>query len=299
MKWSKTVEDIKQDSNGDVTLQFTDGSQAHGTHLVGCDGTRPRVRESLCSNIGTSPLNHRLDIRLLGGSVIYPAAMGCRMQEMDTYFFQGGDQGASSFMFFAVQDTPNYNDRVDQDTYACQLIVSWPYRAGFLGRNDPIEIPSGQEERLALMKEISKSWASPFRDAIYAVPDNTHIQAVNLESWKPEPGAWDNLNGRATLIGDAAHCMTMFRGEAFNHGIVDVQKYVSNHLPVLSGEKDISNSMNGCSAYESEMIDRTAPAVSASSEACLDAHSVNHERITAESPLVSKRMGRTAVVASA
>jgi 2-polyprenyl-6-methoxyphenol hydroxylase-like FAD-dependent oxidoreductase len=134
--------------------------------------------------------------------------MGRRLQEMDTYFFQGGDQGASSFMFWAVQDTPNHNDRKDNpDTYACQLIVTWPYRAGFLGRSDPIEVPASQEERLGLMKEIAKSWASPFRDAAYAVPADTHIQAVNLESWKPTSGKWDSLDGRATLIGDAAHTM--------------------------------------------------------------------------------------------
>jgi 2-polyprenyl-6-methoxyphenol hydroxylase-like FAD-dependent oxidoreductase len=127
---------------------------------------------------------------------------------MDTYFFQGGDQGQSSFMFWAVQDTPNHNDRKDNpDTYACQLIVSWPYRAGFLGRSEPIEVPASQEERLNLMKEVAKSWASPFRDAVFAVPADTHIQAVNLESWKPASGKWDSLNGRATLIGDAAHTM--------------------------------------------------------------------------------------------
>jgi hypothetical protein len=225
--------------------------------------------------------------------------MGRRMQEQDTYFFQGGDQGASSFMFFAVQDTPNHNDRADQDTYACQLIVSWPYRAGFLGRDEPIEVPDSQEGRLGLMKEIAKSWATPFRDAVFAVPEDTHIQHVNLESWIPEPGAWDNLKGRATLIGDSAHTMTMFRGEAFNHGIVDVQSYVSNHLPALTGEKDIAISVDACAAYESEMVDRTRLAVAASSEACLDAHSLNHERITETSPLVSKRMERAVVATSA
>jgi 2-polyprenyl-6-methoxyphenol hydroxylase-like FAD-dependent oxidoreductase len=225
--------------------------------------------------------------------------MGRRMQEQDTYFFQGGDQAASSFMFFAVQDTPFHNDREDQDTYACQLIVSWPYRAGFLGRDEPIEVPESQEGRLELMKEIANSWATPFRDAVFAVPEDTHIQHVHLESWKPELGAWDNLDGRATLIGDSAHTMTMFRGEAFNHGIVDVQSYVSNHLPVLTGEKDIATSVDACAAYEREMVDRTRLAVGASSEACLDAHSFNHERITEGSPLVSKRMGRAVVATSA
>jgi hypothetical protein len=90
----------------------------------------------------------------------------------------------------------------------------------------------------------------------------------------------------------------MFRGEAFNHGIINVEQYVSNHLPVLTGETPISASVDACSTYESGMIDRTRVAVSASSEACLDAHSVNHEKITSDSPLVSKRMG-TAVAATA
>lgn len=212
MKWSKTVEDITQDHDHKITIHFADGSQASGTHLVGCDGSRSRVREKLCSRTGESPLNHRLDIRLLGASVITPLDLGRRLQEMDTYFFQGGDQGQSSFMFWAVQDTPNHNDRDDNpDTYACQLIVSWPYRAGFLGRSKPIEIPANQEDRLKLMKEIAQSWASVFRDAVYAIPADTHIQAVNLESWKPASGRWDSLNGRATLIGDAAHTMQAIR----------------------------------------------------------------------------------------
>jgi len=144
----------------------------------------------------------------LGASVIFPSELGRRLQEMDPYFFQGGDQNASSFMFWAVQDTPNHNDRHDNpDTYACQLIVTWPYRAGFLGRSQPIEVPESQEERLQLMRQIAEPWTSPFRDAVYAVPADTHIQAVNLESWKPASGKWDNLDGRATLVGDAAHTM--------------------------------------------------------------------------------------------
>lgn len=87
----------------------------------------------------------------------------------------------------------------------------------------------------------------------------------------------------------------MFRGEAFNHGIIDVEQYVSNHLSVLSGEEDISSSLEACSAYESGMIDRTRLAVDASNQACMDAHSRNHENITKDSPVIKRRMGETAV----
>lgn len=230
-QWSKTVHDITQDHDDNITIHFTDGSQASGTHLVGCDGSRSRIREKLCGRTGESSLNHRLDIRLLGASAITPADLGRRLQEMDTYFFQGGDRSSSSFMFWAVQDTPTHNDRKDNpDTYACQIIVSWPYRAGFLGQSKPIEIPTRQEERLNLMKQISQSWASPFRDAVYAVPADTHIQAVNLESWKPAPGKWDNLNGRATLIGDAAH--TMYAKQLLSQAIyTTVLTLPQDHVP--------------------------------------------------------------------
>jgi hypothetical protein len=87
----------------------------------------------------------------------------------------------------------------------------------------------------------------------------------------------------------------MFRGEAFNHGIIDVEQYVVNHLPILTGEKDISTSAEACSAYESIMIDRTRVAVDASNTACIDAHSRNHEKITKDSPVIKRGMGETVV----
>ena len=90
----------------------------------------------------------------------------------------------------------------------------------------------------------------------------------------------------------------MFRGEAFNHGILDVEQYASSHIPILTGEKDITASAKAVSAYESSMIERTKIAVDASNQACLDAHSLNHEKITKDSPVIKRRMGET-VVASA
>lgn len=88
---------------------------------------------------------------------------------------------------------------------------------------------------------------------------------------------------------------TMFRGEAFNHGILDVEQYASNLLPILTGEKDISGSAEACAAYEDGMVERARIAVDASNQACLDAHSLNHEKITKDSPVIKRRMGETVV----
>lgn len=194
-----------------MTAHFEDGSSASGTQLVGCDGTRSRVRILLCELLGSSSENHPLPVRFMGTSVVYPSSMGRVMQGCDPFFFQGADPKTDAFMFFATQDTPANNDRVDQDTYSCQVIISWPFRAGFLARDEPTEVPVGDVERLRLMKEITKCWASPFRDVVLDIPEGTPIRSIRIEDWPPQEGAWDNLKGRATLVGDAGHAMTMCR----------------------------------------------------------------------------------------
>lgn len=201
--------EVAQSSPGDLTVCFEDGTSYSGTHLVGCDGTRSQVRKILCGLRGSSHENCPLPVRFLGASAIYPAPVGHKMQKLDPFLFQGTDPVTDSFFFFSIQDTPANNTREDTDTYRCQIIVSWPFRPGFLGRSDALENPSSDEDRLGLMREITNGWASPFRDVVHEIPDGTPIQAIRLEDWPPEQHAWDNMNGRATLIGDAAHAMTM------------------------------------------------------------------------------------------
>jgi len=76
------------------------------------------------------------------------------------------------------------------------------------------------------------------------------------------------------------------RGEAANHGILDVKRWLNQVLPAL-GSEDAEGLQSACNTYEAEMISRTHPAVLLSRRACLDAH--DHKRINEHSPLVSKR----------
>lgn len=131
------------------------------------------------------------------------------MQKLDRAFCQGGDSSTDAFMLFAIQDTPENNERDMRDTYLCQVVISWPFRAGFLGEREPVEVPSEMTERVELMRRIAKDWASPLRDIIYEVPLDTAVHPITLQDWVPAVDTWDNMHGRATLIGDAAHPMTM------------------------------------------------------------------------------------------
>lgn len=202
-------------------------------------------------------------------------------------------------MYFSFLDTPSNNTRLAplDESYECQIIISWPFRPGFLGEEEPTEVPKGNDERVALVKRIAAGWAEPFRECVLSIPEDTEVKTIKIEDWVPKRGAWDG-QGKATLVGDAAHAMTMYRGEAANHGILDVEVLLGHLCPVSNdsgtdgrAQGDGKGLGGAIEAYEEEMIRRTAPAVLTSRRACLDAH--NYERIGEESPLVNKRVRAT------
>lgn len=120
-------------------------------------------------------------------------------------------------MWFSFLDTPSNNTRpeCDKNTYECQILVSWPYHDGFLGLDAPMEVPESDVDRVKLMKQISSGWTSPFNECVAAIPEDTECKTIALEDFVPKKGAWDNHGGRVTLIGDAAHAMTMCPSSPF------------------------------------------------------------------------------------
>ena len=116
-------------------------------------------------------------------------------------------------MYFSFLDTPSsykLRESKDRDGYECQILISWPYRSGWRGEEQPLEIPEGNVKRLELMKDLTKGWAEPFRECLMSIPDEgTEVKALRLEDWVPRDGMWKNQGGRVTMAGDAAHAMTM------------------------------------------------------------------------------------------
>lgn len=210
-KWNKTISSIEQLSETSVRCEFTDSTTAEGSLLVGCDGSRSQTRKLLCS-LASSPSptsitrNYQLPVRLLGVSVAYPSQLALKMRALDPFFLQAGDPKTNNFLWFSFLDTPTNNDRDDRDTYECQILLSWPYHA-----ESPIgEIPADNAERLKLMRSLAEGWAEPFREIVQSIPDGTETKPIILEDWPTPPrGSWDNLAGKATLVGDSAHAMTM------------------------------------------------------------------------------------------
>jgi 2-polyprenyl-6-methoxyphenol hydroxylase-like FAD-dependent oxidoreductase len=97
----------------------------------------------------------------------------------------------------AVLEVPTSQD----DTYKVQIQLSW---SRFSADDD---IPASNSERIALLKRRAAGFAPPLRDAIWSVADDKRVTELGLADWPL--CSWENLGGRVTLVGDAAHAMTM------------------------------------------------------------------------------------------
>ena len=290
-QWDHTFHAFEP-SDGAVRAAFTTPNGPHtveGSIIVGCDGSHSRVRASLFPNPEIH-LNYRLPVRLLGVSTIYPGELASKMRRLDPFFFQGGDPLTNASHWFSFLDSPETSGRGD-DTRDCQILVSWPHRRGFLGEDTPLEVPANRRDRVAFMKKVASGWTDPFHEIVQSIPEDAEPKTITLEDWVPPRDQWTSVPGsdHVVLVGDAAHAMTMYRGEAANHGILDVQLLLSFILPALNAGDTARGERlrEACESYTQDMVERTAPAVLKSRQACLDAHV--YERINDDSPLIQKR----------
>lgn len=134
------------------------------------------------------------------------------------------------------------------------------------------------------MKQRAEGFAEPLLSMIMDIPDDsTTATGLRLADFPCMP--WDNTNGSITLAGDAAHAMTMYRGEGANHGILDAALLLDQLKQIYAGE--ISQEA-GLEIYEAEMRERTHAAVLRSRQAAFDGH--DWDSINDQSPLIGARI---------
>ena len=310
VEWGKNLTDAQRLTDSGVKAVFDDGTEVEGSFLIACDGANSVVRK-VCH-----PEAHetsQLPVRFIGAGVHYTEAQVAEMRKLDPYFLQGSDPRTDAYLWFSFLNTPSdpLSSEGKEGTYYCQIMTSWPYRAGFAGRADPTDIPNTKTGQLSWMKFLAENWAEPFRSVVQNITQDSEVMPIHLADWLPRRTT--AFDGRVVLLGDAAHSMViivlditllrhllilphalqvMYRGEGANHAIVDVDILLKQLKPVLEkgGSLDDAAVKSAVESYEAEMIERTELAVLASRRACLDAH--DWSRLNDQSPLVRRRLMR-------
>jgi len=199
------------------------------------------------------------------------------LRDLDPLLFQGCHPTTGNYLWVSMLESPAVNGTADSgvDRYRVQINMSWQVK----GPKD--EVPSSDLERLAEMKRRAADFAKPLRDVVDVINEGCPVQEIVLADW---PCLDWQSRGCITLVGDAAHAMTMYRGEAANHGILDAFYLWRTLQEIKDGRM---TRVKAIQKFEMEMRERTHAAVLLSRQACLDAH--NWDNLNENSAILKRR----------
>jgi 2-polyprenyl-6-methoxyphenol hydroxylase-like FAD-dependent oxidoreductase len=217
-----------------------------------------------------------LPINVIGVVRHITAQDGAAVRALDPLLFSGLHPKTQNYLWYSVQQI--YDEADGSTSWDALVLVSWKVR-------DPERdaIPPTNRLRIANMKRRAEEFVEPLRGLVLGIADEEErVTPLTLADF---PNAdWEGREN-VTLAGDAAHAMTMYRGEGANHGLLDAALLVDQLVKVREGA---ASQAEAIAAYEKEMKPRARAAVLQSRKACLDGHS--WEDINDDSPLIGGRV---------
>ena len=249
VQWSHRFMDY-QESEGQVDLRFQVGRNVKTVQadiVVGADGIRSSVRKQLIGD-ESSPLRY-LDCMVILGI--------CPLENIDESVLLDGE---------TVFQTANGHERMYMMPYSPTTIMwqlSFP-----LPEEEGIELnrlgaPALKEEAL----RRCPAWHAPIPQIIAETPESliTGYPAYDRDILT---SALLPTESHVTLIGDAAHPMSPFKGQGANQALLDALSLARAiyKTPAKGSEQDTLRT------FEAEMLPRSAVKVKASAEAAKFLH---------------------------
>ncbi|MCJ1283409.1 hypothetical protein MMC26_002737 [Xylographa opegraphella] len=258
IRWNKRFVHYEESDHG-ITAFFADGSSATGEMLIGCEGLNSHVRTQLFSP--NPPQLNRVCVGAIYGNVtLSKIEYEAQLENARSFYIFTGRGFRVLVGLVSVPD--------DKETAQYYWIMNWqdPEAAN----PDFWALKASPADKLAFALERIEGVDERFASVIKATKVEDMAASLTLKDLVP----MKIPRGRVSLLGDAAHPMTPFRGEGANNAIQDglsLAKVINAGIAMtegLTGEKcDVPSILK---TYEEEMLERNTKAVLASREAALD-----------------------------
>lgn len=259
VQWGHSLIDFKEADDKSIKLNFEVNGQLKSVKadlVVGADGIRSAVRSLLIAE-AISPLRY-LDCIVILGICPLSALKSIASDLLDSA---------------TVFQTANGNERIYIMPYDSKSVM-WQ-----------LSFPMPEEEAKALSVQGAKAlkeeackrtqWHNPIPQILAATQEAqvSGYPVYDRELLKPE---LLEKSGNITLIGDAAHPMSPFKGQGANQALLDalaLARGISKGCRPLSNWKEIGLRKNVLNEFESEMLKRSASKVKDSAAAAKFLHS--------------------------
>lgn len=256
----KEFERYEQAPDGTITCHFTDGTTTTADVLVGADGANSRVRRQYL------PEAQRVDtgIRAIAGKLPLTdevrSWLPARMQEGPNNVLPPSGCG----MFMAPHDLSDSllstttapgagrngtTSRADLHFNNTTSYLMWAYAANsnkYPHSDTELSTLDAGALRAVAAKQIT-DWHPDLRRMVANTPDET-ITLLPIRTSVPTK-RWQTTT--ITVLGDAIHSMTPFRGIGANTALRDAQLLARNLIAATQGHKDLLAAIHD---YETQMF---------------------------------------------
>ncbi|KAI0802847.1 putative monooxygenase [Xylaria sp. FL0064] len=252
VQYNKQIVNIEEE-NDKVKVYFQDGTSAEGDILVGAEGARSPTRKHI---LGEDPL------KVPPMAIIYGfcTLKGKELDEQlrlghSLYIVDMGSINGSTMIFLVTLIEVNSDG--ESGKFGWSLI--WPDKDAV--KEDFWVYSATGQEQYDFVVEKTKNLPAKFLTTLKRVDPETTIPVLRLHTL-----LLDSMpTGRITLLGDAAHAMTPFRGEGGFHAITDALNLARAIRKV--DKDDIESIKKVFGPFQVEMLERGSKAAKLSAEA--------------------------------
>ncbi|MBO0751920.1 MAG: FAD-dependent monooxygenase [Bradyrhizobiaceae bacterium] len=254
--FGKSFVRYEEAKTGRIIAYFDDGTTAEGDLLVAADGGGSRVRRQFL------PHAERIDTGVVGiaGKVFLDDDGRSRIAPQLRSGMTLASGSGGYCLFVALQDI----DGVAKDGFGGNTVpvtdnhldnarsyLMWAFsarreRLGLAGR-DPYRMPGEELRSIALAAMSARSWDERLQTLVQLADADT-INALAIRTSVPV-AAWQTK--RVTLLGDAIHSMTPYRGIGANVALKDAMRLRSALAAAVDGERPLLDLIHD---YESDMV---------------------------------------------